>query len=206
MQLINGRTPEQWAAYDRAKALGAVALAAVLLLLWLAGLGPGRAAPCCSVSESAPAAAPIASSAPPTTAAAVAAVPEAPPATAAPAPATAPPAPTPDPCAGALSVEVLFATNSSELTAEGRALLDRLAPCWRSGRFEVAGHTDSSGSDAINQPLSERRASAVVAHLVSRGLESSALTARGYGSTRPVAPNETPEDRARNRRVEFVRQ
>jgi len=196
MQLINGRTPEQWAAYDRAKALGAVALAAVLLLLWLVGLGPGHAAPCCSASEATAAVetSPAAVAAPPTTSA-----PEV-------APTSVPVAPTPDPCATALSVEVLFASNSSELTAEGRALLDRLAPCWRNGRFEVAGHTDSSGSDALNQPLSERRARAVVAHLVSRGFDASALTAHGYGSSHPVAPNDTPADRARNRRVEFVRQ
>jgi outer membrane protein OmpA-like peptidoglycan-associated protein len=184
MQLINGRTPEQWAAYDRARLIGALALAALLLLLWLAGQGPGRAAACCGVPETA------------------AAIPAAP-AEAVPAPVV--PAPTPDPCAGALDSEVLFATNSAELTPEGRALLDRLAPCWRGGRFEVAGHTDSSGSDAINQPLSERRAQAVVDRLVSRGIDASALTARGYGSSRPIAPNATPEERARNRRVEFTR-
>jgi outer membrane protein OmpA-like peptidoglycan-associated protein len=200
MQLINGRTPEQWAAYDRAKALGAAALAAVLLLLWLVGLGPGHASPCCGASEAAAVAIPpAASAAPPTPTAPAPSAPE-------PAPANVPAASTPDPCAGALSVEVLFASNSSELRAEGRALLDRLAPCWRNGRFEVAGHTDSSGSGAVNQPLSERRAQAVVAYLVSRGFDASALTARGYGSSRPVGPNTTPEERARNRRVEFVRQ
>ena len=185
MQLINGRTPEQWAAYDRAKLIGAVALALLLLVLWLAGRGPGRAAACCGVPEAAAAL-------PPET---LAAVPE------------ATPAPTPDPaCVGALDSEVLFATNGAELTEDGRALLDRLAPCWRGGRFEVGGHTDSSGGDAINQPLSERRARAVVDHLVSRGIDASAMTARGYGASRPLADNATPEGRAKNRRVEFNRQ
>ena len=187
MQLINGRTPEQWAAYDRAKLIGAAGLALLLVVLWLAGRGPGRAAACCGIPE--PAAA-----LPPAT---LAALPEA----------TPVPAPTPDPaCAGALDSEVLFATNSDELTKEGRALLDRLAPCWRGGRFEVGGHTDSSGGDAINQPLSERRARAVAEHLVSRGIDASAVTSKGYGASRPVADNATPEGRAKNRRVEFSRQ
>jgi outer membrane protein OmpA-like peptidoglycan-associated protein len=187
MQLINGRTPEQWAAYDRAKLIGAAALALLLLVLWLAGRGPGRAATCCGVPETAAALPPL-TLAP--------AVPEA----------TPIPTPTPDPaCAGALDTEVLFATNSAELTENGRDMLDRLAPCWRGGRFEVGGHTDSSGGDAINQPLSERRARAVVEHLVSRGIDASALTAKGYGASRPLADNATSEGRAKNRRVEFNR-
>ncbi len=177
MQHVNGRTPEQWAAYDRVKLMGAVALSLLLLVLWLAGLGPTRAALCCGLppahtaSEAAPAAPRAGDAA----------------------------------CASALDSDVLFATDSAELTPQGRSLLDRLAPCWRGGRFEVEGHTDASGSDAVNQPLSERRAIAVRDHLVARGIESYALTARGYGSSRPVADNATPEGRARNRRVEFRR-
>ena len=101
---------------------------------------------------------------------------------------------------------MLFATDSAELTPAGRATLDRLAPCWSHGRFEVEGHTDNTGTDAINQPLSERRAQAIVEELVKDGIAASALTARGYGSSRPVADNATPEGRARNRRVEFRKQ
>ena len=174
MQRINGRTPEQWAAYDRAKLIGAAALSLLLLVLWLAGLGPTRAAPCCGL--------PAANTA-----------------------TEAAPRPGDAACASALDSDVLFATDSAELTPQGRSLLDRLAPCWRGGRFEVEGHTDASGTDAVNQPLSERRAAAVVDHLVARGIEAWALTPRGYGSTRPVADNATPEGRARNRRVEFRR-
>jgi outer membrane protein OmpA-like peptidoglycan-associated protein len=192
MRLVNGRTPEQWQAYDRGHLVVAAALALLLLLLWLAGVGPGQASACCAVPASAAAAA-------------------VPPVTLAPAPtaalapeATPAPAPTPDPaCAGALGTEVLFATNRAVLTAEGRATLDRLAPCWREGRFEVGGHTDGSGSDAVNDPLSEARARAVVDHLVSGGFPASALTARGYGSSKPLADNATAEGRAQNRRVEF---
>jgi outer membrane protein OmpA-like peptidoglycan-associated protein len=177
MARVNGRTPEQWAAYDRAKLIGTVALSLLLLVLWLAGLGPTRAAGCCRL--------PAANA---TTEAPVAA-----------------PRPGDAACQSALDSDVLFATDSAELTPQGRSLLDRLAPCWRGGRFEVEGHTDGSGTDAVNQPLSERRAAAVVDHLVSRGIETWALTPRGYGSSRPVADNATPEGRARNRRVEFRR-
>jgi outer membrane protein OmpA-like peptidoglycan-associated protein len=173
MQLINGRTPEQWAAYDRAKLTGAVVLGLLLVVLSLAGRGPGRAGGCCE---------------PP---AAVAVV----------------PAPTPDHgCADELESDVLFATDSAELTPEGRATLDRLAPCWSHGRFEIEGHTDNTGTDDINQPLSERRAQAIVDELVKDGIDVSALTAKGYGSSRPIADNATPEGRSRNRRVEFRKQ
>jgi outer membrane protein OmpA-like peptidoglycan-associated protein len=158
-----------------------------------AGQGPGRASACCGVPEAATAAVATATVAPATLPAATV-VPEA----------TPTPAATPDPaCAQALGAEVLFATNSAELTAEGQALLDRLAPCWRGGRFEVGGYTDSSGTDAINEPLSEARARAVIDHLASGGIDRSALTARGYGSSKPVADNATAEGRALNRRVEF---
>jgi outer membrane protein OmpA-like peptidoglycan-associated protein len=179
VKLINGRTPEQWAAYDRAKLIGAVSLGLLLVVLLLAGRGPGRAAGCCE-----------------------------PPAAAAVPPATLPTvAPTPDHgCADALESDVLFATDSAELTPEGRALLDRLAPCWSHGRFEIEGHTDNTGTDAINQPLSERRAQAIVDELIKDGIDASALTARGYGSSRPVADNASPEGRAKNRRVEFRKQ
>ena len=175
VKLINGRTPEQWAAYDRAHLIGALALGLLLVVLPLAGRGPAPVGGCCG-----------------------------PPAAAAVPPAMAP---TPDHgCADALESDVLFATDSAELTPEGRALLDRLAPCWSHGRFEIEGHTDSTGTDAINQPLSERRAQAIVDQLVKDGIDASGLTARGYGSSRPVADNATPEGRAKNRRVEFKKQ
>lgn len=69
----------------------------------------------------------------------------------------------------------------------------------------VEGHTDSVGSDAYNQKLSERRANAVVKYLVNTvGIEAGKLSAVGYGESRPVASNDTDEGRAKNRRVEFT--
>lgn len=72
-------------------------------------------------------------------------------------------------------------------------------------KFEIDGHTDSSGSAAHNQQLSEQRAEAVKAQLVSMGVDGSRLTAKGYGDTKPLGSNATSEGKANNRRVEFVR-
>ncbi len=67
----------------------------------------------------------------------------------------------------------------------------------------VQGHTDSTGSDAVNQPLSQRRADHVRDFLAANGVPASRLTAVGYGSTRPAVPNDTDADRALNRRVQL---
>jgi OOP family OmpA-OmpF porin len=70
--------------------------------------------------------------------------------------------------------------------------------------IEVAGHTDTDGENAANQALSEKRAQAVVDYLVKAGLPASRFTAIGYGSTQPVATNDSDEGKAQNRRIEFV--
>ncbi|MFI5311137.1 MAG: OmpA family protein [Gemmatimonadales bacterium] len=71
-------------------------------------------------------------------------------------------------------------------------------------RVEVQGHTDAKGSDEYNQKLSERRADAVMARLVSQGIATSRITTRGYGKSQPVADNRTEAGRALNRRVVLV--
>jgi len=70
--------------------------------------------------------------------------------------------------------------------------------------IEIAGHTDSKGSDEYNLNLSQGRSQAVVDYLISQGIESSRLQAHGYGETKPIDTNETDEGRANNRRVEFT--
>jgi outer membrane protein OmpA-like peptidoglycan-associated protein len=71
-------------------------------------------------------------------------------------------------------------------------------------KFEVGGHTDSDGDDAYNLKLSQQRADAVKDQLVKMGIAVARLTSKGYGETKPLAPNTTPEGKANNRRVEFV--
>lgn len=71
--------------------------------------------------------------------------------------------------------------------------------------FEVEGHTDNQGGDKVNGPLSERRAAAVKGWLVSQGIEDGRLATKGMGASKPLEPNDTPEGRANNRRVEFVK-
>ena len=72
-------------------------------------------------------------------------------------------------------------------------------------KFEVGGHTDSDGDDALNLKLSQARADAVRTQLISMGIDASRLTAKGYGKTKPISDNTTPEGKANNRRVEFVK-
>ena len=69
----------------------------------------------------------------------------------------------------------------------------------------TVGHTDSVGSDAYNQKLSAQRAQAVRAYLIAQGVEASRITAEGRGESQPVAPNDTPANKALNRRVEFIK-
>ena len=72
-------------------------------------------------------------------------------------------------------------------------------------KFSVEGHTDSDGNDDFNRKLSEQRAESVVNKLVVMGISKDRLVSKGLGETVPVASNDTPEGKASNRRVEFVK-
>lgn len=103
-----------------------------------------------------------------------------------------------------LKNDILFATNSSELSdASIKTLTDlnRVLKKYPKNRIVVQGHTDSTGNDAINNPLSVARAKAVYDYLVGTGLKTLSLTYTGYGSAYPIASNDTAEGRAMNRRV-----
>ena len=102
--------------------------------------------------------------------------------------------------------DVLFAFDKSDLTPSAQSQLDSLMGKLQSAdvvSVKVIGHTDSQGTDAYNQALSERRASAVAAYLLNRGLAPNKLTSEGRGEREPVADNETDAGRAQNRRVEL---
>lgn len=104
---------------------------------------------------------------------------------------------------------ILFDSDAATIRAESKAVLDEVAallatePSWK---LLIEGHTDSQSDDAHNQRLSEARAGAVRAELVGRGVDAARLRAVGYGESRPVGDNATDVGRARNRRVELVRE
>lgn len=103
--------------------------------------------------------------------------------------------------------DVLFAFNRADLSAQAAPRLYKLANFLQQfpdRKLLIEGYTDSVGGDSYNQDLSERRAQAVRDALVQRGVDSSRITARGYGKAHPVADNASPEGRAMNRRVEIV--
>lgn len=102
---------------------------------------------------------------------------------------------------------IRFATGSAEIKSESFGLLDALAQtAARCGnaKIEVAGHTDSLGPADLNQELSARRAASVVAYLARAGIPIGQLSPAGFGPSRPIAPNDTEEGRAKNRRIEFI--
>ena len=128
----------------------------------------------------------------------------------APAPAAAPKAaPAPAPAAATkvtYAADAFFDFDKSTLKADGKAKLDDLVGKVKGINLEViiaVGHTDSVGTDAYNQKLSVRRAEAVKAYLVSKGIEKNRVYTEGKGEKQPVADNKTKEGRAKNRRVEI---
>jgi OOP family OmpA-OmpF porin len=102
---------------------------------------------------------------------------------------------------------IRFESGRSTLDPDSAGLLDRLietALRCPNVNIEIAGHTDAAGENTANQALSERRAQAVVEYLARAGLPASRFTPVGYGSTQPVATNDSDEGKAQNRRIEFV--
>lgn len=102
---------------------------------------------------------------------------------------------------------ILFATNKSDLNANSKAALNQCATLLKNNAdcdIAILGHTDNTGSDAINNPLSVKRAQAVQTYLLSQGVNATQIrTVDGQGSTNPVADNSTAAGRQQNRRVEI---
>ncbi len=101
---------------------------------------------------------------------------------------------------------ISFAPGSDRLDPKSFPTLDKvvgLSGLCGSSRIEIGGHTDSRGSSETNQELSERRADAVKSYLIEKGLSAEKISAVGFGESKPLVPNTTARNRARNRRIEF---
>lgn len=106
-----------------------------------------------------------------------------------------------------LAVPLKFETGSDRLSADGQAELSTVVSSLKAcpdATLTVIGHTDNTGTDAINGPLSEARAKSVIAYLVSQGIAAESMTPRGAGSSEPVASNDTEAGRAENRRTQIT--
>jgi OOP family OmpA-OmpF porin len=102
---------------------------------------------------------------------------------------------------------IRFESGRADIVPDSAGLLDRLietAMRCPTANIEIAGHTDTDGEESSNQTLSEKRAQAVTDYLVKAGLPASRFTPVGYGSTQPVATNDSDEGKAQNRRIDFV--
>lgn len=106
-----------------------------------------------------------------------------------------------------LAGSIVFASGQYKLRGDSLPKLNRVASALKDlgGKtFIIEGHTDSMGNDAANQQLSVKRATTVREYLIRHGLQADQVKAIGHGKERPIAPNDTPEGRAQNRRVEIV--
>jgi len=102
-----------------------------------------------------------------------------------------------------------FDFDKDTITPESQSTIDEISKLMQSNpalRLQVVGHTDTQGGEAHNKDLSNRRAASVIGALVQKGIAAKRFTARGAGASEPVAPNDTEDGRAKNRRVELVRQ
>jgi OmpA-OmpF porin, OOP family len=101
---------------------------------------------------------------------------------------------------------IFFAFDSASLTKNSELELDRVLEMLKTNlkmTVEISAHTDDKGSDEYNNRLSQARAESVVKYLVEKGIGKDRMTAKGYGKTLPSVPNDSDENRAKNRRVEF---
>jgi len=103
---------------------------------------------------------------------------------------------------------ILFDVNKATINGESMGTINEIVKLMNAHpdlNFRIEGHTDSDGDESFNQKLSEDRAAAVKSMLVSIGIDASRLESKGWGESKPLSENSTPEGKANNRRVEFIK-
>lgn len=103
---------------------------------------------------------------------------------------------------------ILFEVNKADINAKSMGTINEIVKLMKEHpdlKFSIEGHTDSDGDESFNQKLSEERAASVKNLLVELGVDSSRLETKGWGESKPINNNSTPEEKANNRRVEFIR-
>lgn len=109
---------------------------------------------------------------------------------------------------GFIALYINFETGKADIKAESQKIVDQIAEMLKGNpslKVSIEGHTDNVGTPASNKTLSENRAKSVMNAIVSKGIEKSRLSAKGWGQEKPVGDNKTEEGRAKNRRVEIVK-
>ena len=103
---------------------------------------------------------------------------------------------------------ILFDVHKATINGESMGTINEIVKLMNEHpdlNFRIEGHTDSDGDESFNQKLSEDRAAAVKSMLVSIGIDASRLESKGWGESKPLSENSTPEGKANNRRVEFIK-
>lgn len=110
---------------------------------------------------------------------------------------------------GSISLQINFETGKSAIKPESQPIVDQIAEMLKSDatlKVSIEGHTDNVGTPAANKTLSDNRAKSVVAAVAAKGIDKSRLSSKGWGQEKPVADNSTDAGKAKNRRVEIVKQ
>lgn len=110
---------------------------------------------------------------------------------------------------GYIALYINFETGKSDIKPESQSIIEQLTEMLKQNqtlKISIEGHTDNVGGEKTNQPLSESRAKSVMNALVAKGIEVSRLKSKGWGQSKPIADNNTEEGRAKNRRVEILKQ